>query len=416
MSAAARGNTERASRTAWFALAVLTGINLFNYFDRYVVPAIQELLKSSPMHPTDEQLGLLSSAFFGAYMVFSLLVGAYGNRGHRPRLLGAGVAIWSIATVLGGFSTTFGQLLSSRAVVGIGEAVYATVGPALLVDMFPLAMRGRVIAIFYAAMPVGAALGLGVSGVIAKAYGWPHAFFVAGVPGIVLAIAMWLVPEAKERSTSSEPVDLSGYISLLRNLPYVLIVLGLAAYTFGVGGTGVWLPSWLQRVRGLSTEKAAIMTGAVIALAGGAGSVVGGWVGDRFVGRWRESYLWVSAVSTLVAAPLALFAFLGPVPAYEVAMFAGVFFLFFSNGLVNTSILSVVPPPMRAAAMALSILVIHALGDAPGPWIIGKISDRSSLGEAMLVVPVAILLGGLIWLYAAWRGERAPRPATGATM
>jgi len=403
------GAGERASRTAWIALAALTGINLLNYFDRYVVPAIQEQLRASPMHPSDEQLGALTSAFFYAYMVFSPIFGAYGNRGNRPRLLAAGVAVWSVATALGGFASSYGQLLSSRAVVGIGEAIYATIGPALLADYFPASMRGRVMAIFYAAMPVGAAAGLGLSGAIAVRYGWPHAFFVAGIPGIALAVGLLFVPEAKDRAAGESTVGVRGYLTLARNLPYVIIVLGLSAYTFGVGGTAAWLPSWLQRERGLSTQAAAIVTGAAIALAGGLGSIVGGWLGDRLLPRWRESYLWVSAVSTLVAAPLAWFAFTGPAPAYLVATFLAVFFLFFS-------ILSVVPAGLRAAAMALSILVIHALGDAPAPKIIGRISDTSSLGHAMLIVPVAILLGGLIWLYAAWRGERAPRPAEGATM
>jgi MFS family permease len=404
-------------RVARWGLFVLTFVNLFNYLDRNVVASLLESLKAD-LHLTDSQLGFLGTGFILVYVVTSPVFGTLGDRGRRPRLIAAGVAIWSLATCLGGFARGFATLFAARATVGVGEAAYGSVSPALLADYFPLAKRGRVLAIFSAAIPIGTAAGYVLGGQVNHLYGWRAAFFVAGVPGLLLA---WLTsrlydpPRGAQDGVVAHAVGhggirqaLAAYASLLRNTPYALIVLGYAAYTFALGALAWWLPTFLQRERHLSPTDATVQFGAIIVVTGFLGTFIGGWLGDRLLPRFRESYLWVSGVATLAAVPFAWMVFTLPGRwAYTTAMVVAELLIFISTGPINSALLNVVEPDRRATAVALSILAIHVLGDIPSPPLVGFVSERSSLGRALLILPFAFAVSGLIWIWAAWRGERA---------
>src|SRR5205807_964211 len=182
-------------RGARVGLLVLTGINLCNYLDRYVVSALLESLRRSSFHPSDTQLGLLGSTFLLVYTVTAPLFGRLGDTRRRPRILAAGVALWSAATALGGFAWSYVSLLVARAAVGVGEAAYGSIAPSLLADYFPLRSRGRAFAIFFTAIPVGAALGYMVGGAVDHRFGWRAAFFVASVPGLVLSLSALRLPD-----------------------------------------------------------------------------------------------------------------------------------------------------------------------------------------------------------------------------
>jgi MFS transporter, Spinster family, sphingosine-1-phosphate transporter len=410
----------RIPASAWLALAVLTLINLLNYLDRYVVPAVQESIKHSAINPSDKQLGFLASAFLIVYMCAAPAAGVLGDRWVRPRLVAIGVALWSLATAAAGLATTYPQLLGARAAVGIGEAAYGTIAPALLADAFPERLRGRVFAIFYMAIPVGSALGYVVGGTIDKAYGWQYAFFVAGLPGLLLAFVALFMRDP-ERGANDSPFDdiaagpppagwISTYQQFFPNAAYVRTVLGYAAYTFAVGGIAVWMPSFMERALNIPHDQASIQLGYVLVIAGFAGTMVGGWIADWLRRRTKEANLWLSGVATLAAAPLALAALrTTDHHTFWALISATEFLIFLSTGPVNVAIVSEVPPTARAAAMALSILAIHTLGDVPAPFLIGAISDKSSLAQAVLVIPVAVLVSGAIWTYAAIVGGSSLR-------
>jgi predicted MFS family arabinose efflux permease len=404
------------------ALTVLTLINLFNYLDRWIVAALAESMKHSELRLSDTELGSLMTGFLIVYMITAPVFGALGDTRSRTRLLGLGVAIWSVATALAGFAWSYASLFAARAAVGVGEAAYGTIAPALLADFFPRTRRGRVFAIFFAAIPIGSALGYVVGGLVDRYFGWRQAFFVAGVPGLVLAMLALRLYDPPRGSQDPEDVPVSSghgvtlggatraaYRALLRNRPYVLTVLGYAAYTFAIGALAFWTPAFLERTRGLPKEHATVQFGAIVVITGFVGTYVGGWIGDYFLRVSRQAYLWVSGVATLAAAPLTLAALAAPQPSfYWSAIVAAELCLFASTGPINSAIVNVVSPQMRATAVALSIFTIHVLGDVPSPSLVGAISDARSLGEAVLIIPLAVLLGGLIWTYAAWRGGRAP--------
>jgi predicted MFS family arabinose efflux permease len=402
------------------ALAVLTLINLFNYLDRWIVAALAESMKHSELRLSDTQLGSLMTGFLIVYMLAAPLFGSLGDTRSRPRMLALGVGIWSVATALAGFARSYVSLFAARATVGVGEAAYGTISPALLADYFPRERRGRVFAIFFAAIPIGSALGYVVGGLVDHYFGWRYAFFVAGVPGVVLAaLALRLYDPPRgaqdsDESSASSPHGLSAgraaraaYAALLRNRPYVLTVLGYAAYTFAIGALAFWTPSFLERIRGIPKAQATVQFGAVVVVTGFIGTYAGGWIGDYYLRTSRQAYLWVSGVATLAAAPLTLVALaVAQPPVYWTAIVAAELLLFASTGPINSAIVNVVAPEIRATAVALSIFTIHVLGDVPSPSLVGALSDARTLGEAVLIIPVAVLVGGFIWTYAAWRGER----------
>jgi MFS family permease len=416
-----------AERRAALALAVLTAINLLNYLDRYVVPPLATDLKAA-MSLSDAQLGALVPAFMLVYTFAAPLFGAWGDRGSRTRPIAIGVFVWSLATVLSGLARSYPQLLAGRALVGIGEAACVAIAPALLADCFAADRRGRVLSVLNMAIPVGSALGYIVGGLVGHHFGWRAAFFVAGVPGLLLAFVVLRLPDPPRGSQDKAAVAAAGggnrpgvqeavgvYLSLVRRVPYMLVVLGYAAYTFALGGLAFWMPTFLERVRGVPHVAATTGFGAIVVVTGFVGTFAGGWLGDYFLKSSREAYLWFSGVVTLLAAPAALLALTAAAPqVYYPAIIAAELLLFMSTGPINAAIVNIVSPFERASAVALSMFTIHLLGDVPSPLLIGHLSDLSSLGRAVLVVPAAIALGGIIWLTSARANGRLAPPAPAA--
>jgi MFS family permease len=413
--------------SANFGLAVLAFINLFSYLDRFVVAGVLESLKHSDLGLSDTNLGSLMTGFLIVYTLLAPVFGALGDRRSRPRLIALGVACWSFATALSGFAVNYLTLFAARAAVGVGEAAYVTIAPSLLSDYFPVRQRGRVMAIFFCAIPVGSALGYVVGGLVDKHYGWRAAFFVAGTPGLLLAALCLLLRDpprgiqdragaAGEAAPSAPRSSISRetwvtYGRLLRNKPYALTVLGYAAYTFAIGGLGVWMPSFLERVRGIPRSEATVSFGTIVVITGFIGTFVGGWMGDYFAKNSRQAYLWLSAIATLVAAPFVWLALTtNSHSLYVTYMVAAQLCLFLSTGPINAAIINLVIASERATAIALSVFAIHLLGDAISPLIVGALSDAFSLQKAITILPVAALIGGFIWIWAA--RAQAASPAT----
>jgi predicted MFS family arabinose efflux permease len=282
-----------------------------------------------------------------------------------------------------------------------------------------------VFAIFFAAIPIGSALGYSLGGIMDTLFGWREAFFVAGLPGLVCAWFVLRLPDPP-RGLHDDPVAvpdsahakhglagaLTSYRTLLRNEPYLVTVLGYAAYTFAVGGLAFWIPTYLEREKGQSIGEATVLFGAIVLVAGLLGTVGGGYLGDWLLSRLRNAYLWVAGVATLVAAPFAFVAIEAEsAPIYVPTMLVAMILLFVSASPVNSAIVNAVRADERATAIALSILTIHLLGDVPSPLIIGYVSDATSLETALTIVPFVILGAAVIWLFAALRTRDVSAPA-----
>src|SRR3989441_2276760 len=251
---------------AYYGLAVVTVLNFLNYIDRYILAAVLPRVQSE-LALTDFHAGLLAPAFLVVYFLTSPVVGALGDRSSRTRLMAIGVGAWRLATAATGMMRSFVQLLIARSFVGIGEAAYATISPALLSDYFPRAQRGRAFAVFYVAIPAGAAAGYLLGGLIEPALGWRAAFYVVGLPGIAMALLALTARDPTRGSAEENPLPAaaesfkSTLRGLFRNGPYVGTTLGYAAYTFALGGVQVFLPKYLHEVRRLRLSRADYIVG-----------------------------------------------------------------------------------------------------------------------------------------------------------
>lgn len=391
-----------------YALGLLLAVNLLNYIDRQVIFAVFPLIKTG-LRLSDTGLGLLGSAFMLSYMIIAPLFGWLGDRWSRTGLAAGGLVVWSLATVLGGLASGYRTLLAARACVGVGEASFGTVSPGLVADYFPKERRGRILAWFYVAIPVGSALGYLLGGLLGQRFGWQAAFMLVGLPGLLLAIPIALLRTpprggaAAQAATAKVPrekrgkVSAAAYAALFRNRSYVCNTLAMAAMTFAIGGLAQWLPSFLHRAHALDVAKANTLFGATTILAGILGTLAGGWLGDRWQKSSGKGYLLISGWGFVIGTPFASLAILAPgLSGCMSAIFIAEFFLFLNTSPLNTVTINVTSPAIRAMAFAVNIFFIHALGDAVSPTIIGWLSDHWGLRSALLITPLAMAAAGLL--------------------
>ena len=401
----------------WFypaaALALLTALNFFNYVDRSVLAAVQPLIQSE-FHRGDADLGWLTSLFFFCYMVTAPFIGLLADRYQRKFLVAGGALLWSGATFLTAITHTYGQLLFRHTVVGIGEASFVTIAPALLADLFPERLRGRVLSIFYLAIPAGTACGYLLGGHFAARHEWRAPFYVAGVPGIALGILMMFLPEPQRGASDNmlatpERATLAG---LRRNPAFWTASLGMAMLTFAQGGVAVWMPTFLTRVRGLSLLHANNVFGGMMLFDGVVATLLGGWLGDHFLRRNRSAYYLVSAVGMFASLPFIVIAIFHSGWLMYPAILLGAFFLLLNTGPLNAAIVNSVGAPIRSTAVAVNLFTIHILGDVPSPPLMGWISDRSSLPFAFIPVVIACAISGSILIYGKRFAPEIPMRAS----
>jgi MFS transporter, Spinster family, sphingosine-1-phosphate transporter len=418
-------------RYAWYALTVLSFINLVNYLDRSVLAPVLDSVKES-FAIDDNQAGFLTTAFFWVYTIASPLSGYLGDRVSRRLLIVTGIGLWSLATVASAFARTYEQLWIARAFTGVGEAGYGIVAPAFLGDLFSKEKRSRTLSIFYLALPVGTAAGYAYGGYMVEHFGhapgdphrgflcsvglhegWRYAFLFGGIPGLLLCgLAAFLVdPPRGAKDALSGELDFSEFRwsaigSLLRTPSFVANVAATTAMTFAIGGLQQWAPAFVQRVHHYTPKEGSFLVGIVVALTGTAGTVFGGFLAD-YARRWTSAAHFIVPGITLVLSALTLApAVLLPGRGEFWALASiSIFLLFCNSGPLNAAILNVSPPAVRATAFAITIFTIHLLGDALSPKLIGSLSDHfaprhanESLRYAFLIAPPVMLLGGVILL------------------
>ena len=376
-----------------YALGLFLTVNLLNYIDRQVLYAVFPLIKES-LQISDTSLGLLGSAFMVVYMCTAPIFGWIGDKGRRVGLAASGLGIWSLATVLAGLTTGYNQLLGARSLVGIGEASFGTVAPGIISDYFPQEKRGRVLSWFYLAIPLGSALGYLIGGFIGARFGWNTAFLMVGLPGLLLVIPIALLKTVEFKKEAK--VATGGYKTLLKNRSFIYNTLAMTAMTFAMGGMAQWMPTFLNRIHGLSVERGNLLFGGLTVVAGIIGTLAGGWLGDYFQKKRPDGYLLVSGWGFILGIPALVVALTAAnLTTVLASIFMAEFCLFLNTGPLNTVIVNVTRHDTRAMAFAANIFVIHALGDAISPTFIGFLSDHWGLGNALLSTVAAIGLAAL---------------------
>ena len=299
-------------------LGALTALNGLNYLDRYVAAATLTLILAD-LRLSDSQGGLLQSMFIVTYALACPLAGWLGDRGSRMRLAAVGIFIWSLATVGSGLATSYALLLLARAVTGIGEAGYGVVTPPLLSDCYPPARRAAMLGIFYAAIPVGSALGFtSWAAWWARRTGGEAAFFVAGAPGVALAFVLLLL--AEPLAGASTPLPRPGPRRRSPRAPSSdgrAMCVNTAAqiiYTFAMGGLATWAPAYFVRERGIPLAVATTTFGGLLVVAGFLGTLIGGRLAQRLARRSPGADFVLSGWSLTASIVFTLFAILSPQP------------------------------------------------------------------------------------------------------
>jgi len=389
-------------------LAILTALNFLNYIDRSVLFAVQPLVQRE-FGRGDTQMGFLTSSFFICYMAGAPMLGFLADRVPRKPIIILGALVWSAATLLTAFTWDFRTLLLRHILVGIGEASFVAAAPSYIADLFPEEQRGRMLSIFFMGIPAGTALGYLIGGYLGYTYGWRMPFYVVAGPGALMALALMFVREphrgAYDRVTeSSERGVWLGLMKiwrgLMHNWAFWTATLGMAFMTFALGGMQVWMPTFLIRVRGLAPVRANLFFAGITAVNGVVATIAGGWFSDWLLRRRQDAYYLVSGAALAVATPMAVAAIYVRGPAMLTAIFIAEFFLLFNTGPLNAAVVDSVGAGIRASATAVNLLVIHLLGDAFSPSLIGYVSDRShSLQNGFLTAIVAVAIAAAILLY-----------------
>ena len=393
----AHASTQLPASAAWTALALLTALNLLNYADRYVLAGVQPLVQRA-FQVNDERIGSLTFAFFITYMFAAPLTGWLGDRFPRKPLILAGALLWSVLTLSTAMVHTFGELYLRHALVGIGEASFGIFAPALLSDYWPAEQRNRILTMFYLALPIGAALGYILGGTLGQAYGWKMPFYAAAAPGLLVVLLVWIFLREPARG-ASEPLairtDSATLTGLTHNAAYWTATLGMAMMVFTLGGISVWMPTFLYRHAHVSLAGASQILGAITIVDGILGTWLGGWLAQRWLRRNKAALYLLSAWSMLLAAPFAVLVFYGPRSTMVPSLAVAEFMLFLNTGPLNAAIVNAVDASIRSTAIAIELFIIHALGDAPSPRIIGWVSDRSSLREGLAVTLITLVLSAI---------------------
>lgn len=397
------------------ALWIMFAINFLNYMDRFILPsALSDIQKQ--FHFDDAAAGTLATAFTLVYALAALPFGSWADRGIRKNVVAVGVGFWSVATLLTGAATNFATLFAARAAVGIGEAGYYPAGTSLLVDYFPRERRAWMLGVWNVGASIGVAVGFALGGLIAEHFGWRWAFYLTVGPGLICTFLAWRIREPRRGASDRDALEEAGRVApiapppappfkqaarLILRIPTMRVALIAQTLNFFVLGAAVlWFPTLLQRRFGISEGKAGLISGGVLVLAGIIGTLGGGWLADRLMPRFPSARLLVTGCAFLLSAPLLVLSLVAPTLATCVPIFfLGGILLQAYNGPMSALMQDVVPPQLRACAVAISLLLAHVLGDAFSPALVGGISDMlgHDLASALrITLPPVILAAGIV--------------------
>ena len=382
------------------ALIVLTALNLLNYADRNVLFAVQPLVQDE-FHLTNAQIGYLTSAFLGFYMVAAPFVGPLADRYSRKLIIVLGALFWSGLTLMTAITHTYTELLIRHTLVGVGEATFVTIAPTFVADLFSEEKRGRILGVFYLAIPVGSAAGYLLGGNLAPHHGWRSPFYIAAAPGFLLALTVMFLkePERGQFDSVKETPERGTIFGLARNPAFLTSTLGMAAMTFSLGGIQVWMPKFLYSERHYTLEAANFAFGIIIVIDGIVAALAGGWLGDYLLKRMKSSYYLVSAASMLLGIPVMIVALFSKGPLMIPAIAVAAFFLLLNTAPLNAAVINSVGAHIRATALAVNIFIIHILGDVPSPTMMGWVADKHSLQTAFILPVIAMGVSAAILFY-----------------
>jgi predicted MFS family arabinose efflux permease len=407
----------------YYVLGLLVAVGICSWVDRNVFSMLLQSIKIEFAF-SDTQLGLLGGVAFGLfYASVGLPIAGLADRSNRRNIIAVALFLWSLMTTLSGKATGFLTLFLARIGVGVGEAGGAPCSQSLVSDYFPPEKRGFAMGILYLYIPLGFFVGFLIGGWINQFFGWRQAFWVVGVPGIILSIVLRLTLREPPRGYAENAHDAGVTPSLLSTIRYFWsrrsmrhIPLAGAIHGIGAWAMGVWLPAYFIRIHGMSSGEVGTWMALIYGIGGGLGALCGGYVSDRVVkatgdARW---YMWGSALAVLVSAPFAFFIFLSssPITALLFLIFP-ITIMHAFLGPVTAMIQGLAGLRRRAVAAASYLFLSNLISMGAGPVFVGMASDyfgprygNESLRYALLVIIVITFVWASIHFFLAARTLR----------
>ena len=370
-------------------LTILTSINFLNYIDRDIIFGLVPIIQAR-FGVSYSQAGLLNTVFSIVHSVCTLPLGWVADRFSRRKVICYGVLFWTLATFLSGLAPTFRSLLLARGLVGVGEAAYAPAATAIITGSFPRRVRARVQGVFDLGMFVGGAIGIALGPVLMGWVGWQSAFFVVGIPGILLAKSILGVEEPRVESPEKRvPIR-----HILRVPAFVWVLIGgwfinLAVYSYIFWGT-----TFVHTYKGFGVREASILLGVTVTFAGIFGVLTGATLADRLARIVPWGRVLVVGMGFLVSTPLLFWSFHATNKTlFVILFFLGSFFMTWYHGPLTAIMHDLIPERAHATAVGLYLFVAHFFATTWAPLLIGKVADRYDLLTGMHLALVAQLAG-----------------------
>ena len=410
---AAPSATDKVPAYAWYALVVLTLVYVLNFLDRTLIYLLLTPIKKE-MAFSDLQLALLGATAFAIfYTSLGIPFGRLADRLVRKNMIAGGLATWSVFSGLTGFCHGFWTMFFCRLMVGVGEATLGPAALSLLSDYFPPRMRATVQGIYSSGIAIGSGLAFLLGGWIGQAHGWRSAFYFLGFPGLALAVVVFLLKEQRRGRTEVTTVHFSSkdWKILFRSVPLRYLYLGYGLFGIASNNLGIWVPSFLVRVHGMSLKQIGMVVGISAIVVGVPVTIMGGYLSDRFRRFGKGGRLLFSACAALASIPLWLMLLFGNNPAVLLALNCVLFALAISwLGPAAADVHDIAGPHLRGLGIGIYFSTVNIFAYGIGSPLIGKLNDLAGVSTnpglmrySLLVCPVACALS-MVFL---WRGNRA---------
>lgn len=397
-------SNELSERVKWYTLAILTIVYAFNFIDRQILVILLPLIKAE-LNLSDTYLGLLSGIAFALfYTILGIPIARLADRSNRRNIIAIALTAWSAMTVVSGMAQNFIQLLFARMGVGIGEAGGSPPAHSMISDMFKAKQRATALAIYSAGLYLGVVIGFSAGGFLGETFGWRNTFFIVGVPGVLLALILWLtVPEPPRPKTvvgETGPTffETLSHVLALKSFPFIAIGCSLSAFISY--GTSNFMPSYMVRFHDFPLTEIGLWLGITGGGGGIIGTFLGGYLTDKIGKKNPSWYLWLPGVTAVAGIPFAVYAFNTDntpmmLTSYFITAILGTLYLAPSIAVLHR----LVHPQMRAMTSALLFFVLNLIGLGAGPVVIGMLSDGfGNLRIALTIgAGVALVKGYLFW-------------------
>jgi MFS family permease len=410
--------TSRAAPKASFYLGFLLLLSIFNFAHRQMPISLGTQIKHG-LGIDNAQLGLLIGfAFIVLYSIAGMVLGTVADRWNRPRLIALGLALWSTATLLSGFTQNFTQIAILRMLVGVGIAVLTPTALGMLSDVFAPEKRAFASGMYYAGIPLGAGLSLILVAFLEPATGWRSCFHIVGLASLVFVPLVLLLkdpPRGAMEAGPSQPVDtepsrstmevVGELLGVVRRSPALAAtILGSVIIVWPISAAALSMP-WLQEERGFDITRAGLYSGIIFMIAGFIGNVGGGWVSDLFHRRWSGGRLWYMVAAQLALGGPALAWYLLPPDSiwFYVAWFVGGIGATSYFGAIFATVQDLVPARIRSSMVGFLLLIMNLLASGMAPWVAGLIGDAHSLTRGLVVCACVGFLSVPVFIFAARR-------------